>query len=431
MGPCIYTPGRKNAYIPMHHIDRQGNLLENQLTEQDFTKQLIRLLDNNVKIIMHNGKFDYQVIKCTCGVELPIYWDTMIGVRILNENEMRASLKEQYIDKIDSSQEKYSIEYLFEGLPYAIIDPELFALYAATDSKMTYDLYKWQLKQFLLEDNKKLFSLFMNVEMPVVQVSAEMELTGICIDEEYAQRLSQKYHQKANLVDKKIEVELEKYKDIIAQWRTTDAANFHPKSKKPDKNGEYKLQKSKNEQLQDPISITSPTQLAILLYDILDVGIIDSKQPRGTGEEILQKIKLPICDLILEKRGLEKLIGTYIDKLPKCINEKDHRLHAKFNQLGAGTGRFSSSEPNLQNIPSHNKEIRLLFKAGYTEYEIETLSDRFEINVDDELFIDNNWIQATDLKIGDIYKFDLDFINIIDLIYQKNKIIVIYKKEGD
>jgi DNA polymerase-1 len=126
----------------------------------------------------------------------------MIAAKILNENELRASLKEQYIDKIDSSQEKYDIEYLFEGVQYEILDPELFALYAATDSKMTYDLYEWQLKQFLLPDNKRLFSLFLDVEMPVVEVAAEMELTGITIDTEYGQRLSQKYHKKVEEVDK-------------------------------------------------------------------------------------------------------------------------------------------------------------------------------------------------------------------------------------
>jgi len=131
---------------------------------------------------MHNGKFDYQVLKCTCDIELVPYWDTMIAAKILDENELRASLKEQYIDKIDSSQEKYDIEHLFEGLPYAIFNPELFALYAATDSKMTYDLYEWQLKQYMLPDNSKLLNLLLNVEMPVVQVAAEMELTGICID---------------------------------------------------------------------------------------------------------------------------------------------------------------------------------------------------------------------------------------------------------
>lgn len=347
MGLCIYTPLMKQAYIPINHIDKEQKLLDNQLTENQIKEQLLRLISDHVKVIMHNGKFDYQVLKCTCDIELVPYWDTMIAAKILDENELRAKLKEQYVDKIDPTQEKYDIEHLFEGLPYAIFNPELFALYAATDSKMTYDLYEWQLKQYMLPDNNRLLNLLLNVEMPVVQVAAEMELTGICIDQEYAKRLSKKYHDIANGVDKQIEIELRKYDDQIAKWRLTEEANIKPLSKKPNKNGEYTYQKSKSEQLQNPIQITSPTQLAILLYDILKVGLIDKKTPRGTGEEILQKINLPLCNLILEKRGLEKLIGTYIDKLPACVSEKDNRLHAHFNQLGAGTGRFSSSDPNL------------------------------------------------------------------------------------
>lgn len=431
MGLCIYTPLMKQAYIPVNHIDKEGNLLDNQITEEQIKEQLLRLISNHVKVIMHNGKFDYQVIKCTCGVELVPYWDTMIAAKILDENELRASLKEQYVDKIDSSQEKYDIEHLFEGLSYAIFSPELFALYAATDSKMTYDLYEWQLKQYMLPDNSKLLSLLLNVEMPVVQVAAEMELTGICIDSEYAQRLSKKYHDIADNVDKQIEIELKKYDDQIAKWRLTEEANFKPLSKKPNIKGEYTLQKSKSEQLQSPIQITSPTQLAILLYDVLKIGVIDKKSPRGTGEEILQKIDLPLCNLILEKRGLEKLLGTYIDKLPECVSDKDGRLHAKFNQVGAGTGRFSSSDPNLQNIPSHTKEIRLMFTAGYTDYEIETSTDRFEINEEDEIETNEGWIPVSDLKVNNSYQLDKNIIRIVDLIRNGNIITVIYQEEGD
>ena len=148
---------------------------------------------------MHNGKFDYQVIKCTCGLELSVYWDTMIGARILDENEKSAGLKQQYRDKIDSSVEKYSIDHLFENIEYAVVDPSLFALYAATDAMMTYKLYKWQMKQFDLPGNERIKWLFHNVEMPVMKVAAEMELTGVEIDSDYAKRLSNKYHQKVDL----------------------------------------------------------------------------------------------------------------------------------------------------------------------------------------------------------------------------------------
>lgn len=362
MGACIYTPGQLSAYIPIHHTQPDTDILiENQLTELDIKEQFERL--SNTKILMHNGKFDYEVIKCTCNCVLNIYWDTEIAARILDENEL-AGLKKQYILHIDSTQEKYDIEHLFQGIPYAYVKPEIFALYAATDAYITYRLYEWQKEQFNKPGNEKLFDLFMNVEMPVVPVCAEMELYGIEIDKEYAKRLSNKYHKKVDEVNAKIDTELSKYSDKISAWRLTKEANYKERNSKPNKSGEFTYKKSKNEQLENPPQLNSPTQLAILLYDILETPAQDKKSPRGTGEEILQKINLPICDLILEKRGLEKLIGTYIDKIPECVSDKDNRLHAHFNQLGAGTGRFSSSNPNLQNIPSHVKEIRLMFRAA-------------------------------------------------------------------
>lgn len=362
MGACIYTPGQLSAYIPVHHTQPDTDILiENQLTESDIKEQFDRL--SNTKILMHNGKFDYEVIKCTCNCVLNIYWDTEIAARILDENEL-AGLKKQYILHIDSTQEKYDIEHLFQGIPYAYVKPEIFALYAATDAYITYRLYEWQKEQFNKPGNEKLFDLFMNVEMPIVPVCAEMELYGIEIDKEYAKRLSNKYHKKVDEVNAKIDTELSKYSDKISAWRLTKEANYKERNSKPNKSGEFTYKKSKNEQLENPPQLNSPTQLAILLYDVLGTPSQDKKSPRGTGEEILQKINLPICDLILEKRGLEKLIGTYIDKIPECVNSKDNRLHAHFNQLGAGTGRFSSSNPNLQNIPSHVKEIRLMFRAS-------------------------------------------------------------------
>ena len=356
MGPCIYTPGMKNAYIPLNHVDyKTGERWGWQLTEEDIKEQFSRL--NDIKIIMHNGKFDYQVIKCTCDVQLKVFWDTLIGARILDEDEP-AGLKVQYIQKIDSTIEKYSIEHLFKDVEYAVVDPEIFALYAATDAYMTYRLYEWQKARFEEPEADRLYRLFLDVEMPVMEVAAEMELTGVCIDNEYAQRLSGKYHKKLDAIDAKIAEELAKLAPTIAEWRKTQDAQYRV----PKKDGTYN--KSKSEQLSDPVQVTSPTQLAILFYDVLKHPVVDKKSPRGTGEDILKQIELPICKVILEKRGIEKLLGTYIDKLPTCVCEKDGKLHAHFNQVGTDTGRFSSSDPNLQNIPSHEKAIRMMFKAS-------------------------------------------------------------------
>ena len=360
MGVCIYTPGSKSAYVPVNHTDINGNRLDWQVTEQDIKEALDYIED--IKFLTHNGKFDYQVIYCTCDIKFNIYWDSMVGAKILDENEYSAGLKQQYIDKIDKSIEKYSIDDLFNSIEYKYVDPEIFALYAATDAYMTYRLYEYQRSQFENEDNKNLYKLFRDIEMPIVTVAAEMELTGVCIDREYSKRLSDKYHKKYDELQITIQQELDKFNDNIKQWRQTEEANV-----KPIKSTGNGFGKSKNEQLEDPVNLSSPTQLAILLYDVLNIKPVSNKSPRGTGEDILKKINLPICDLILEQRGLLKLINTYIDKLPECISEKDGRLHAHFNQYGAATGRFSSSDPNLQNIPSHNNEIRMMFTAtpGY------------------------------------------------------------------
>lgn len=161
MGLCLYTPGMKAAYIPVNHTNvDSGERLDWQLTEEDIAEQLNRL--SCVKIIMHNGKFDYEVIKCTTGVELEIYWDTMIAAKVLDENERSAGLKQQYIEKIDSTVEKYSIDHLFKGVEYAVVNPNIFALYAATDSFLTYELYKYQYQK-LYEYSESYVEFFENV----------------------------------------------------------------------------------------------------------------------------------------------------------------------------------------------------------------------------------------------------------------------------
>lgn len=406
MGPCLYTPGLKNAYIPINHVNpNTGERLDWQLTEQDVREELERIL--NIKVIMHNGKFDYQVIKCTTGVEVVPYWDTFIGARILDENERSAGLKQQYIEKIDPSVEKYSIDHLFEDIEYAVVDPEIFALYAATDSFMTYKLYLWQLEQFMIPDHKRIYDLFMNVEMPIVEVAAEMELAGIEIDTEYAKLLSAKYHKQLDLIDKQIEEEVKKYDETVAKWRLTESANYHP----PKKTGEG-VGKSKSEQLENPINMSSPTQLAILLYDVLETPVVDKKSPRGTGEEILNKIKLPLCDLILERRGLLKLIDTYVDKFPQIILPETGRLHAHFLQLGAGTGRFSSADPNLQNIPSHRKDIRLMFKAG-DRNKTRQFQDSISIPVVEDVLTPDGWKSVKEVTTGEMISITDDSGNVV------------------
>lgn len=403
MGGCIYTPGCKNAYIPINHTTLTGERLDWQITENQLAEQFSRLIEAKTDIIMHNGKFDYEVIKCTCGVELPITWDTMIGAKVLDENERSAGLKQQYIDKIDPSIEKYSIDHLFSDIEYAVVDPNVFALYAATDSYMTYKLYEWQLAKFSDPDLSRLFDMFKRIEMPLVPVVAEMELAGVDFDIEYDERLSKKYHKKLDELDSKIADELEKLKPQIDIWRLSSDANYKPAKKNGAGEG-----KSKNEQLSDPINVASPTQLAILLYDILGIKAVDKKNPRGTGEDILERIQHPLAKLLLERRGLMKLITAFIDSLPTWVNPKTGRIHCHFNAYGAATGRFSSSEPNLQQIPSHNHELRLLFRAGTDYMNISYEDDYFECNSASAIMSNNKYVRVKDLSVGDVIDVDCE-----------------------
>ena len=127
---------------------------------------------------------------------------------------------------------------------------------------------------------------------------------------------------------------------------------------------EYRIKQGSSCKLPEKINPASPEQLSILLYDIMKLPPVSKKKPRGTGEEILEQFDNPLVTALLKFRKASKLVSTYVDKFPKIINAKTGRIHARFNQLGTITGRFSSDDPNLQNIPSHAKDIRKMFKAS-------------------------------------------------------------------
>lgn len=414
MGPCLYTPGQKQVYIPVNHKDLTTHeLLPDQLTEDIIHQELERAKLAGTKIIMHHAKFDYKVIKCTTGLALVPYWDTMIAAKILNENEP-ARLKWQYKTKIDPDMDVYSIETFFAGIEYAYVPPELFALYAATDAYDTYKVYEYQLKEFQKPGHEKLFDLFLNIEMPVVEVTSEMELYGVNIDKELSTRLLTKWTEKSRKNTEALDQEMLKYAPVIAKWRTSAQATYRtPKLDKEtgvqrvDKKGNKLFNKSKAEQLSDPVELTSPTQLAILLYDILKIPPVDPTNPRGTGDEILKEIQLPIAKLLSEKRAIDKLINSFLVPLPELVRD-DGRIHAEFNQLGTDeknvvTGRFSSKAPNLQQIPSRGvgASIRMLFTASCDEHALESINNIYEVPITDEVLLPSGeYVWAKDVEVG-------------------------------
>ena len=438
MGLCLYYKGGKQAYIPIHHVNPEtGEHLEWQLTEEDCREQLQRIKDAGTFVVMHNGKFDYEVIKCTCGIEVEPDWDTIIGAHTINESE-RMGLKWQYIDKIDPTQAKYDIESLFI-VPYKYVDPEIFALYAATDSFMTDALYEYQYPILTAPGNEKLYWLFKNIEMPIVKVTAEIELIGVCIDQEFGEKLRIKYNQLLDELDARIDQEISTLQPTINAWKLSKQANertkqFQPKKTKmsqekieerypliDQKTGlRYKVGKALIEQLGDPINLGSPTQLAILFYDILECPTVNKKSPRATGKEELEAIAdrtdNALCKLILERRGIMKLISTYIDVIPALARHwPDGRIRYSLNPVGTETGRFSSggsfkfldedensvemASINSQNIPSkgNGKITRMLFEAKKEFNEVEIDIDHFSIHETSEIETADGWKYGKDI----------------------------------
>jgi DNA polymerase I-like protein with 3'-5' exonuclease and polymerase domains len=348
VGGCIYTPGQKAAYIPINHKSYiTGARTKEQMNEETVSK-IMKEFHKDIRWIFHNAKYDIRVCRKTLGIDFKPYWDTMLAAYCIDEEESHR-LKDLHLKYCNSKDtESLTFDSLFKGVTFDNIPISTGYLYAAGDAIKTYELYKYQ--QTIL--NRRVlagpYNVFWNIEMPLISVVADMEDRGVCLDFDICSNLHEKYHKLREERQKQADEAIAMYKDEIDNYKMK-----HPDNK-----------------LSDPISLSSPTQLAILFYDILGLESPDKKAPRGTGEDILKHFaqgkEKNICEAILGMRNVDKLLGTYIDKMPE-IALSDGRVHASYNQYGAKTGRFSSQDPNLQNIPSHNKEIRQMFKAqdGY------------------------------------------------------------------
>ena len=327
VGSCLYTPGEKAIYVPHKHKSYiTSQYLNNQISYEFMQAQYQRLKDNGVKIIMHNAKFDKRMIKNNFGVDLDIYWDTMLAAKIL-DNRDDASLKGQTAKYINKEEKTYDYSKLFKQVEYAYVPVDVASLYAAADSLITYELYEFQKEWF--KSREKAYNLFMNLEMQVLPVVCDMENAGVYLDDKYAQELSVKYHAQLDEALSQLDKEIAKYKGEIDKYNA-----YHPTKPLPAK-----------------INWSSPQQLSVLFYDILGFQSVDKKSPRGTGEDFMKHYGdkgVTICKVILKYRGILKLLSTYIDKLPEVMNSKTHRIHASFNQIGADTGRFSSSDPKIR-----------------------------------------------------------------------------------
>lgn len=361
-GISLYSPSNKAVYIPINHISYvTGIKAPDQLSCEFVKDQMLRLVEANTKIIMFNAKFDMRVLKHQLALVPPgqnvingdyilkASYDGYLAAKILNENETSNGLKSlhnKYI--LDGKGDAFAFDDLFKGIPFTHVPITTGYLYAAHDAKITFDLYEYQQK-YLDMDNPEcqerglegIAHVFHNIEMPIIDVVAKMEDCGVAVDFEYLDKLEVKYKGLLEEKSQAFHLICDDYSKEIKDFR-----KVNPGTK-----------------LDSPITISSPQQIATLLFDIL--GLTGNKKaPRSTKEDDIKHIEHPIVKALLAYREINKLYTTYINNIPNIINPITKRIHCSFNQYGAVTGRFSSSEPNMQNIPAHNKDIRPMYIAS-------------------------------------------------------------------
>lgn len=369
VGICLYTPGETSAYVPFNHTDLQNVRVVDQMSEEQVRDIVIPYLqDQELRCINHNIKFDNKKLAWDWKqIIVNIYWDTLIAGYVLNENEPHGlkPLYNKYILHGKGSSEDYGD--LFEGIPFNYVPIEVATVYGANDGFKTYALYKFQ-AQYLREDHpredfRKMYYVFREVEMPLIPLCTDMEMRGVEIREDFAKELSEDFNKEMVEVEVKCDAYVEQFKQYIL-----------------DHNNLMRLTKGTCK-----INYSSPQQVAALFYDIFKLRSVSRKEPRGTGDKIIQKFLSTAKKKDTKKsrefaeflenyqrfKEIKKLLGTYVDKIPQVKEPKINAVYTTYNQYGAKTGRFSSSDTvskiNLQNIPSKEKRIRKIFKArdGY------------------------------------------------------------------
>ena len=329
----------KAAYVPLAHIgpDTQLEDAPTQLNRDAVLAQFKPLLESttNKKVGQHL-KYDAHVL-ANYGIELKgIQFDTMLESYVLNSVASRHdmdSLASYYLGakttKFEDVAGKGAKQITFDKVEIAIAGP-----YAAEDADITLRLHQTLWAQLNDSDKTDLKSVFEDIELPLVEVLTKIEANGALIDPDIL------HEQSGQLTARLAELEQQAH-DVAGQV----------------------------------FNLGSPKQLAEILFEKLELPIV-KKTPKGapsTAEEVLVQLaeEYELPKLILENRSLSKLKSTYTDKLPLMICKRTGRLHTSYHQATAVTGRLSSTEPNLQNIPVKSEEgrrIRNAFVApeGYT-----------------------------------------------------------------
>ena len=313
VGISLSIDCEESWYIPIGHRDEDGDLVDNQLDLEEVKKSLYPfLVSKKIKKIGHNLKYDYTVLKYTMGIELAAPWvDTMIAAYIAEPSRRSFKLDDLCLErgwKLTSYDEVVLKDKRDNAFAYVPIDKA--CNYSCEDVFGT--LVLWQYYADLLDETEQ-NELFSQVEMPIVPVLAEMENEGIKVDAPYLDELAEEFGDKLTLLEQEIH----------------DLAGYS-------------------------FNINSPQQLGKLLFEELELPHgRKTKTGYSTDMKVLEKLagKHELPALVMRYRNLAKLMSTYVEKLKKLIDPETKRVHTSFNQAVTATGRLSSSNPNLQNIP--------------------------------------------------------------------------------
>lgn len=387
VGFSLYTPGEKPAYIPINHISYVTKQhLDNQIPEDFVGKQLSRVVESSAKAIYANAKFDIRILRHNCNVNVPPYFDCILAARMLNENEPSNRLKDLYKKYIlHGEEDAFTFSDLFDGICFNLIPPNVGYLYAARDAEVTWELYQFQLP-FLTPSNPlcikqdlvSVADVFWNIEMPTIEVLADIEDTGVSVDVDITNNLENKYIPK-----------LKEYEEIFNQ-----------------KVLEYGITKH--------YDVSSSQQLAELFYDVLHLTPPNREHPRSTDKNALSELEHPIVDAVKDYRSVSTLVNTFVKKLPQEVNPNTSKIHCNYVQVGSEdrnsngkapvTGRLACKSPNMQQIPARGagKDIRTMFCAS-TDYNILDSNDdnSFTINKYCEIRTLDGWKKLKNISVND------------------------------
>ena len=323
VGLSLSVEAGSAAYIPLAHIYPGA---PDQLNREDVLERMKPWLESDAPKLGHHLKYDAHVLR-NHGIALGgIEFDSMLESFVLDSTATRHDMDSVANKYLGVKTTKYE-DVAGKGakqLRFDEIDIEVASAYAAQDADITFQLHEalWP----KLQETPSLASLYRDIEQPLVEVLRKMEYLGVLVDADMLKQQSQ---------------------ELAVSMAATES-RVH-------------------EMAGGPFNLASPKQLQEILYERLGLPVL-SKTPKGqpsTAESVLQDLaeehELPKA--ILEYRGLAKLKSTYTDKLPLEIDPRTGRIHTSYHQAVAATGRLSSTDPNLQNIPIRTPEGRRIRQA--------------------------------------------------------------------